>query len=463
MTMRWPRTAAPNAAAPPGRTLLPMTNFGASSVGNTPAAGAARSTPHGLVRVVRVISLLVRRTNADDVTAMASALAYKTLLGLIPILVVVTLVAKTMMGEKFAPLVASFIQSLGLDSMQIVPPSEEAATAKPVALGSWVENLVSQASNIDLSGLGWVGVAVTIGSAIWLMASIEVSFNRIYRARQGRGWMRRVVLYWFVLTASPLLIAAIPFFSSLLKASGEQTGLVWLVGLVRTASGMAVLWALLFLVYIIVPAARVRMHCAAIGSFVAAAAIMALKGFLTAYFAHAFGMSKLYGSLGLVPVFMFWLYVVWMAVLVGLEVSSIVQSLRVRGLAAGEAANDGAFADPAALVAVMEETSRQWRGGTPVTRDTVAVALSIDDRLSGDMLEELVRAGFLLHTDSDAYAPARPPETIRADEILAVGFHASAGDESVAHAPVATALRNAQVQCAARMTVDGGRPAGDPR
>ena len=111
----------------------------------------------------------------------------------------------------------------------------------------------------------------------------------------------------------------------------------------------------------------------------------------------------------------------------------------------------------------MEETSRQWRGGTPVTRDTVAVALSIDDRLSGDMLEELVRAGFLLHTDSDAYAPARPPETIRADEILAVGFHASAGDESVAHAPVATALRNAQVQCAARMTVDGGRPAGDPR
>ncbi|MFO0962621.1 MAG: YihY/virulence factor BrkB family protein [Phycisphaerales bacterium] len=436
-----------------------MPSPGASSATEPSArADASRPTAHGVVRVWRIACLMARRADADSVAATASALAYKTLLGLIPILVVVTLVAKTLMGAKFGPFVAGFIDSLGLDKMQIVPPSDGSAASKPVALGEWVETLVNQAASIDLSGLGWVGVAVTVTSAIWLMTSIELSFNRIFRARQGRTWLRRVVLYWFVLTASPLAIAGIPLLSSLLHDAGEQPALAWFVSVARNVSGLAILWLVLFFIYTIVPAARVRLHCAAVGSFAAAVAILALKGVLVAYFAHAFGMSKLYGSLGLVPVFMFWMYVVWLVVLLGLEVTAIVQTLQIRGLAAGEAADDGAFADPSALVAVMEEAARQWHAGTPVTRDSVAIALCIDDRLSGDMLEELVKAGFLAHTDADAYAPSRPPETIRADEVLAAAFRGCAGEESVQNAPVAAAIRRAQLETAARMALGTPRP-----
>ena len=198
------------------------------------AARATRSLlPPLVARVLRIAMLLVRRSLQDDLPAMASALAYKTLLGLIPILVVVTLVAKTLMGAEFAPFVAGFIESLGLDSMKIVPPADGATPAGmgPVELGSWVEDLVKQASEIDLSALGWVGVAVTVGSAIWLMTSIELSFNRVCRARAGRSWVKRVVLYWFVLTATPLLLAAIPFLSSRLAAFSDTPGVGVLVGL----------------------------------------------------------------------------------------------------------------------------------------------------------------------------------------------------------------------------------------
>ena len=126
-----------------------------------------------VTRLARVAHLLYRRSMADDLPAMASALAYKTLLGLIPILIVVTLVAKTLMGAQFAPFVAGFISSLGLDNMRIVPPTDgTAAPSGAVALGTWVETLVTQASEIDLSALGWVGVSVTVLSAIWLMTSI---------------------------------------------------------------------------------------------------------------------------------------------------------------------------------------------------------------------------------------------------------------------------------------------------
>lgn len=412
-------------------------------------------------RVARIAMLGYRRSIVDDVPAMASALAYKTLLGLIPILVVVTLVAKTLMGAQFAPFVAGFIGSLGLDAMKIVPPADSGSgAAGPVALGSWVETLVKQASEIDLSALGWVGVSVTVASAIWLMTSIELSFNRVYRSRQGRPWAKRVILYWFVLTASPLLIAAIPILSAVLHRATEAPGIGWAFALLGTAWNVAVLWALLLMIYLIVPAGKVRAQSAAIGAFAASVTIIALKGLLAAYFEHAFGMSRLYGSLGLVPVFMFWMWVVWMAVLGGLEVSAIAQTVRVRGLDAGTGADDDAAADPMLVVAAMECAAGAWRDGRKVTRDTVAVDLRIDDRLAGDLLEELVRNGFLLHTEDDAYAPARPPEAIRADEVLRAAFAHCAGEEGIERSGIALALRTSQLERAKSFPLGHAADAG---
>ena len=439
-----------------------MTNA-ATGAGKIDAAAHRHSLGSVPLRLLRISSLLHRRAIADDVPGMASALAYKTLLGLVPILVVVTLVAKTLMGAQFAPFVAGFIGSLGLDSMKIVPPADAGSTAGAVELGSWVETLVKQASEIDLSALGWVGVVVTVASALWLMVNIEMSFNRIYRARQGRTWVRRIILYWFVLTASPLLIGAIPLLSSLLDGARDTPGIGWVVALVSTVWNVAVLWALLLIVYLVVPAARVRVQSAAIGAFVASVAIIALKGALAAYFEHAFGMSRLYGSLGLVPVFMFWMWVVWSAVLGGLEVSAFAQTIRVRGLDAGSGADDDAAADPMLVVAVMEQAATSWRAGRTVSRDTIAAELCIDDRLAGELLEELVRGGFLQHTVSDAYVPMRPPESIDAAEVLRAMLSHCAGEEGIERSRIATAIREAQLGCASRLRIDGNGGSSTPR
>ena len=38
------------------------------------------------------------------------------------------------------------------------------------------------------------------------MVTIEDCFNVIYQAPRGRPWARRVPLYWFVLTISPVVV-----------------------------------------------------------------------------------------------------------------------------------------------------------------------------------------------------------------------------------------------------------------
>jgi membrane protein len=57
---------------------------------------------------------------------------------------------------------------------------------------------------------------------------------------------------------------------------------------------------------------------------------MAGQTTLSLYFNHAISLKQMYGSLGLLPIFMFWLYLMWLIVLLGLQVSSILESVSDR-------------------------------------------------------------------------------------------------------------------------------------
>ena len=84
----------------------------------------------------------------------------------------------------------------------------------------------------------------------------------------------------------------------------------------------------LFAIYKLVPNTTVTIRSALAGAFVSALLLELGKRFLDLYLGKAFAVSQLYGSLGLVPLFMFWVYLMWLAVLFGLEVCAMLQGLR---------------------------------------------------------------------------------------------------------------------------------------
>ena len=69
------------------------------------------------------------------------------------------------------------------------------------------------------------------------------------------------------------------------------------------------------------------MNAAMIGAFVAAFLLLIGKESLGLYFTHAVSLHQLYGSIGLVPIFMFWMYLMWLIILLGLQVAAIVQQV----------------------------------------------------------------------------------------------------------------------------------------
>ena len=398
----------------------------------------------------------LRHLNEDRAPQMAASLAFRTLFGILPVLVVITIAARNILGDNFNQTIDTLIEELGLNDIKIIPPTLDAGqTQTPIGLGEWVDGFVATASSINLAGLGWIGMAVVTFSALWVMITIENSFNVIYRARSGRSWTKRLLVYWCVLTFGPVMLGVLPWLSGNLSAViATLPRWQWLAVTIDISISILTFWFFMFVVYLWVPNARVRVRPALIGALVAAILLEIGKRSLGAYMANAFAVSSLYGSLGLIPVFMFWMYLMWMFVLVGLEVAAIVQVLRGRDARVMQTEELENLIDPTSVLSLMTVIADGFERGTTLSSDEAARRTGLPFKFTDMTLERLEKRGFLHRIQQkQAYVLARDPEQITADQLMDVAFELV--DDGAIHlqSSLCDALRNAQRARAAGTTL----------
>jgi membrane protein len=276
--------------------------------------------------------------------------------------------------------------------------------------------------------------------------TIEEGFNRIYRAPKGRSWLRRLMIYWFLLTFPAVLLGAIPFLTGLFNTfESSLPEWTWLTTSLRFVTGTFILWFLLVMIYMWVPNTTVEARPAMIGALTAAILIETAKNLLGIYTAHALTLNKLYGSLGLIPLFMFWMYLMWMFVLLGLEVSAIIQTLRGRDIEVlARPDEEEGLVDPAIAIRVVEFVASAFDQGRPAKADEVSRELRLDLRLVRAMLDRLEQADIVVRLHQiDGYTLARPADQIDLAVILTIGF-AFADEKTPNVDPLFNRLRDAQ-------------------
>ncbi len=395
----------------------------------------------------------------DNAPQMAAALSFRTLFALLPVVIVSAVLVKAVQGvEGFQRLVGNIVNAVGLDLAKI-SVRDATGTASDVALGTWLQEVVGQLSTINLSALGWIGVLVLIYSAISLMVTIENSFNKVYGAPEGRSWMRRVPIYWTVLTVGPAFIGMTIWvdqrFGHFID-SVQTWG--WLLTAVKYAWGLGVAWLLMFGVYKFLPNTKVTNRPGLIGALVAAVFLTAGRGTLAAYFDSAVSLKNLYGALGAIPLFMFWLYLMWLVVLFGLEVSATIQSLQGRELQQLQDKQPrNGLVDPASMLNVMEIVTERFVLGKPTTMREIADQTLIPEAMVKLMADRLVSKGYLHRVDGqeDSVSLAKPAESISADRLIEIGYalvdEAGVGRQSA----LMQRLRDAQRALASQSTLAG--------
>jgi membrane protein len=170
------------------------------------------------------------------------------------------------------------------------------------------------------SSLALPGTVFLIITALMLMFSIEVAFNRIWRVDRSRSLMNRIVMYWAVLTLGPLLMGAAIAMS--VQNFIDPVTLENSVGIIGQKAGVFLLsWIAFTLMFVLVPNRKVFLRDALAGALLSAVLFELAKiGFVT-YVSHA-NFTVIYGALATIPIFLFWLYLVWIVILFGASLAA---------------------------------------------------------------------------------------------------------------------------------------------
>lgn len=299
-----------------------------------------------------------------------------------------------------------------------------------------ISDLTDKVANVNFGSIGTVGLAVLIWAGLSLVITVEQSFNKIYNSPTGRSWHLRIPLYWAVITLGPVLLFVSLYLTGAVVgwvASFAGKGLV--TSLVQTFSGFTALaasWLLLFLVYTLMPNTRVRVRSALVGSLVAALLWELSKWGFKLYVSKAVSYSTLYGSLGLIPLFLLWLYITWLTVLFGLELTYTLQTMRGRELEKQAKLHVlQQQLSPEWMIPIIVNIAEAFTRGQTVTLDVLAEQLSLTLACVDQVLDKLQEKGFINKTQPQqqhdgGYCLARPPEDIWMKDLLALGL----GDDS---------------------------------
>jgi membrane protein len=247
-----------------------------------------------------------RRFLQDRCLDQAASLSYTTLLSLVP------LVALCAVVISVVPQFQDFRDDIErLFTGNLLPEASSAAVEQ-------FQRFVRKA--VRLTGLGIVGLALT---AALLLAAIDMAFDTIWRAHRRRSIVVRVLAYGAVLVLGPLLIGGSLSLQGLVLTTGKHLGGVAFTKGLRTVAPLLLLVAeavALMLLYRFVPTRRVHWRDAVLGALVGAVLLEAVKRGFTLYLQQFSTFQLIYGALAVIPVFLIWLYLCWVAVLFGAEI-----------------------------------------------------------------------------------------------------------------------------------------------
>ena len=256
----------------------------------------------------KVFRRILARLKIERLPSVASALAFITLLALVPLLTV--MLAILSMFPFFVEW-RDEIQTLLYSNL---------APATGDAVQTYLQEFAGQAGS--LTGLGLAGLLVT---ALFLLYTIEDAFNQIWSVSKGRTLSQRLLLYWAMLTLGPILmvisIAVTTYLGSNIlghwvsMASEPHEVVLGALPVLLQVLGF-------FLMYLIVPSCPVRPRSALVGAVVALVLFELTKCGFVIFISYFDTYQIIYGAMWSIPVFLLWIYLSWLVILLAACISA---------------------------------------------------------------------------------------------------------------------------------------------
>ncbi len=321
----------------------------------------------------------------------AAALTFTTLLAIVPLLAVSFAIfsafpAFERLEDKVMDLIFSYIPSVG-DEVR-----------------GYLEGFTAQTGSLTAVGIVFLAL-----SAVMLLMSISSTFNKIWQVRQTRGLISRLLVFWAVLTLTPMLFGASISLSSYLFAAARASGVESVTGsLTNFAFVLPFLLqtAGLTILYLVMPNYPVARRDALIGGLVAGILLDVLKRGFGLYVTYFPTYETIYGAMATIPIFLIWCYVSWMVVLLGAEMAAALPEWR-HGSRTPRRGELPILHRLSSALAVLNALHRAAQDGRPLSERQLSRIARIGPQALGWTTRKLEKLNYIARTERSRWVLSR--------------------------------------------------------
>ncbi|MDA3941663.1 MAG: YihY family inner membrane protein [Spirochaetia bacterium] len=355
-------------------------------------------------KLMKFIIRLFREFKRDKCLIRASSLSYTSLLALIPLTAL------------------SFSLFTAFDAFKGIKDSVQRSLVNILIPTRQDEILIFIDKFLDNSKtMGIIGLLLFAVTSVMLLSRISESFNSIWGSKNEKNFIGKFTSYFSVIVFGTLFIGTsftltTPLRNFLDSVPEIQFIIRWLVVLFPSI--------FIFFTFILmisaIPVGKVNLKSSFIGALAGTVMWDIARRAFTEGAGYVIGMSKLYGSIAVIPIFLFWLYLIWIIIFLSLEISYVHQhktgwdkgdsnqkqnlSLRIeRCLAVFH------------LIADNFDTGKEY-----YSVSEISLALSLSEELIEDIVEIFIQAGFIYKTDESVrkLLPSRSLSKIMLKDVI---------------------------------------------
>lgn len=288
------------------------------------------------------------------------------------------------------------------------------------------ENISTYIKNVSSGTLGATAIIALVFVGISLLSTIEGTVNDIWGVTQGRSWFSRIVQYWALISLGPVVLLltmglnAGPYLESTQKVINFNP----VIGNVVYEFLPLFMLVMAFAgFYQLMPNTKVKWQAALVGGIVGGVLWHLNNKFSVIYFGQVVRNSAIYGKLAILPVFLIGIYFSWLIVLFGAQVAYAYQNRRAY-IQQRQTENVNERGREFIALRLMTYVAQKFhRGEPPPTTAQIAETLCVPSQLVSKVMDPLLKTKLILCVaskvpDETAYAPGRPIDKISYQDIL---------------------------------------------
>lgn len=363
-----------------------------------------------LVKTLRLLNVMFREFTEGQLTLRAMSLVYTTLLSIVPILAISFSVLKAfgVHNEVVEPFLIRFLAPLGEQGQNIT------------------SRIIGFVENMKVGVLGSLGLGLLIYTVVSVIQKVEKAFNHIWRIRKTRSIARRFSDYISLMLIGPVVIfSAIGLTASFMSntivqkiISIEPFGSVFYFAAEKLP--YVIICAGFTFLYIFIPNTKVQFRSALTGGIIAGILWETAGWAFASFIVTSTKYAAIYSGFAILLMFMIWLYLSWLILLVGAQISFYHQNPHfLTAKKKGFHLSTG-LSERLVFLIMYFVGHNHYYNKKPWSLNDLAGKLRLPVDAIHDVIGILEKNNLILETSDDppAYIPAKDIETISLVELL---------------------------------------------